>query len=88
MRQYIQSNDGEVINKLMEDIGVGVNVESYFRVGKAKNKFRPMILQFASAPHRHAVQFNFRKLSGKKKWNCVSIVPDLTKLQCIEKPVA
>ena len=44
-----------------------------------------MVLQFASEPHRHAVQFNLRKLKGKEKWHRVSIVPDLTKLQCIEK---
>ena len=77
--------DDDTIKDLMEDIGVGVDVESHFRVGKAKNYPRPVVMRFASENDRLVVESNLRKLKGKANWNRVSIVPDLTKLQCIEE---
>ena len=77
--------DDDVIKCLMKDVGVEVEVETHYRVGKAKNYPRPLVLRFATEHNRFAVESNLCNLKGKENWYRVSIVPDLTKLQCLEE---
>ena len=78
----------KLIKALICDIGVSASVSSVYRVGNCVgDKPRPLVVRFYTASDRESVKNNLRKLKGKIRWDRVSIVPDLTKMQCAEEKI-
>ena len=80
------NRDGEIIQELVTTVGTLSKVNSIFRIGEEKEgKPRPLVICFATKQGRDQLYSNLRNLKGRDKWNKVSVVPDLTKLQCVEE---
>ena len=80
------NHDGETIQELVTTVGTQSKVNSTFRIGEEKEgKPRPLVICFATKQGRDQLYSNLRNLKGRDKWNKVSVVPDLTKLQCVEE---
>ena len=79
------NSDAEDIQQLISDIGALSTVDSSFRVGKGtEGRPRPLIIRFLSKHERNEVYGKLKNLKGQKKWNKISVSPDLTKMQCME----
>ena len=82
------TNDYKEVETLIQDVGVSASVSSVYRVGNATtNKPRPLVVRFLLESHKDSVKNNLRKLKGKSRWDRISIVQDLTKIQCAEEKI-
>ena len=82
------TSDYNEVETLIQDVGVSASVSSVFRVGNTTtNKPRPLVVRFLSESDKDSVKNNLRKLKGKSRWDRVSIVQDLTKIQCAEEKI-
>ena len=45
------------------------------------------MVQFATDHDRDQVNDNLRNLKGQTRWNQISVVPDMTKLQCTQEKI-
>ena len=82
------TSDYKEVETLIQDVGVSASVSSVYRVGNTTtNKPRPLVVRFLSESHKDSVKNNLRKLKGKSRWDRVSIVQDLTKIQCAEEKI-
>ena len=80
------NRDAEIIQELVTTVGILSEVNSTFRIGKEmEGKPRPLVICFATKQGRDQLYSNLRNLRGRDKWNKVSVVPDLTKLQYMEE---
>ena len=71
---------------MVTTVGILSEVNSTFRIGKEmEGKPRPLVICFATKQGRDQLYSNLRNLRGRDKWNKVSVVPDLTKLQYMEE---
>ena len=73
----------EVAEALVQDVGVVANISTVFRVGGGvvENRPRTLVVKFATEQDRDGIYNNLRNLKGKLRWNQISVVPDLTKIQ-------
>ena len=82
------TRDYNEVETLIQDVGVSASVSSVYRVGNTTtNKPRPLVVRFLSESDKDSVKNNLRKLKGKSRWDRVSIVQDLTKIQCAEEKI-
>ena len=82
------SADMEDVEALVRDVGVMANVNSVYRVGATvENRPRPLVVHFATEYDRDQVINNLRNLKGQTQWNRISVVPDLTKIQCTQEKI-
>ena len=82
------TSDYKEVETLIQDVGVSASVSSVYRVGNTTtNKPRPLVVRFFSASDKDSVKNNLRKLKGKSRWDRISIVQDLTKIQCAEEKI-
>ena len=80
--------DREDVDALVRDVGVVANVNSVYHVGATvENRPRPLVVQFAMEYNRDQVNNNLRNLKGQTKWNQISVVPDMTKMQRIQEMI-
>ena len=77
------NNDLEVAEALVQDVGVAANISTVYRVGGGvvENRPRILVVKFATERDRDGIYNNLRNLKGKPRWNKISVVPDLTKIQ-------
>ena len=68
---------------LVQDVGVVANISAVYRVGGdvVENRPRTLVVKFATEQDRDGIYNNLRNLKGKLRWNRISVVPDLTKIQ-------
>ena len=76
------------MDALVRDVGVVANVNSVYCVGATvENRPRPLVVQFATDPDQDQVNNNLQNLKGQTRWNQISVVPDMTKLQCTQEKI-
>ena len=76
----------ETVQELVTTVGTYSEISSTFRVGqKMEGRPRPLVVCFATKQGRDHLYSNLRNLRGRVRWNKVSVVPDLTKLQYMEE---
>ena len=77
------NNDLEVTEALVQDVGVVANISAVNRVGGGvvENRPRTLVVKFATEQDQDGIYNNLRNLKGKLRWNRISVVPDLTKIQ-------
>ena len=80
------NNDMEVVEALVCDVGVVAAISAVYRIGVVtENRPRTLVVKFEIEQNRNGVYNNLRNLGGKHCWNQISVVPDLTKIQCLEE---
>ena len=80
------NHDVETIQELVTTVGTYSEISSTFRVGQEmEGRPRPLVICFATKQGRDHLYSNLRNLRGRVRWNKVSVVPDLTKLQYMEE---
>ena len=78
----------EAAEALVCDVGAVAAISAVYRVGVvAGNRPRTLVVKFETEQNRNEVYNNLRNLRGKDRWNKISVVPDLTKMQCLEEKV-
>ena len=80
------NNDLEAAEALVCDVGAVAAISAVYRVGVvAGNRPRTLVVKFETERNRNEVYNNLCNLRGKQRWNKISVVPDLTKIQCLEE---
>ena len=80
------NRDVETIQELVTTVGTHSEISSTFCVGQEmEGRPRPLVICFATKQGRDQLYSNLRNLRGRDRWNKVSVVPDLTKLQYMEE---